>query len=195
MLEWEDQLPMPTTPPSPTTPRSNPQTPNKRAASTMEHESSPAQKRANTSAATPSPQRAAASQARLAAMLRAQEEANATASPSTSAVHNNASSSRPPAISQTSQSSPLLPSWGPTQTSASASFQPVTPPPTTEQAERHHWPLQTSLSMRAPAAESEHLSRTSEHSNSPRNGMQNNTILGASVVRDGEHCCSEPKSE
>jgi hypothetical protein len=194
MLEWEDQLPMPTTPPSPTTPRSNPQTPNKRAASTMEHESSPAQKRANTSAATPSPQRAAASQARLAAMLLAQEEANATASPSTSAVHNNASSSRPPAISQTSQSSPLLPSWGPTQTSASASFQPVTPPPTTEQAERHHWP-QTSLSMRAPAAESEHLSRTSEHSNSPRNGMQNNTILGASVVRDGEYCCSEPKSE
>ncbi|KAF8210578.1 hypothetical protein K438DRAFT_2011934 [Mycena galopus ATCC 62051] len=159
----------------------NPKTPSKRSASTAEHELGPVQKRPNTSAPTPSPQRTAASQTRLAAILRAQAQipselpAESETSPSTlqstSVAHNypasSASSSRPAAISQTS---PLLPSWRPVQ-SSSESPQPVTPPPVAEKT-ACHWPPQTPPSVRVLTVKSEDVGRTREPSNN---------ILGASM--------------
>ncbi|KAJ7268736.1 hypothetical protein B0H12DRAFT_64261 [Mycena haematopus] len=154
-------------------PQYNPQTPSKRPAPTNEPELAPPQKRSNTSSPTPSPQRTAASQARLDAILRAQCQTPSESEASTGI--NNAlpgpSSLRSAAMFQTS---PILPSRCSTQASPT-SFQPTTPPPS---AERHR-PPQTPPFIRAPVAQSEEVGRSVGHSNSPRNGIQN--IHGASV--------------
>ncbi|KAJ6594105.1 hypothetical protein B0H19DRAFT_1246812 [Mycena capillaripes] len=184
--KWEDQLFMVSSPPSEgvVASQSGPSTPTKRPASSAEHELSPAQKRLNTSQVpTPSP-RSAASLARLDAMLRAQgqlpavPEASTSTLPSTSVPRTSAppspASSYHTALPETSS---LLPSWCNAQPS-STSFNPVTPPPTAERAERH-WPPR---SPRLPVAQSENVSRTRNEndSNSARNGMRN-SVLGAST--------------
>ncbi|KAJ6587110.1 hypothetical protein DFH09DRAFT_246116 [Mycena vulgaris] len=139
-FKWEDELV-----PPPSQPSSLPLTPQKRPASTAEHEFSPAQKRPNAShqAPTSSP-RNPASQARLDAILRAHglPAAGPSRSPPSSP-----SSSRTPDVQQGSPTLSPLASWCiPPQ--STPQYLPMTPPATAERTERR-WPPQTPPSSRA----------------------------------------------
>ncbi|KAJ6499046.1 hypothetical protein C8R45DRAFT_102044 [Mycena sanguinolenta] len=162
-LDRREELPVASPPPA-VAPQINPQTPSKRPASINEHELTPPHKRSNIAPPTPSPQRTAASQARLAAILRAQGQVPLESEASTSTL-------------QSTSTSSLLP-MHPIQASPT-SFQPTTPPPTAEQTERH-WPPQTPPSIRTAVTQSAsgQVGRTIQFSSSPRNGTQN--YLGAS---------------
>ncbi|KAF7376369.1 hypothetical protein MSAN_00052400 [Mycena sanguinolenta] len=174
MLERPEELPMAVSPPRAVPSQTNPQTPSKRPASTNDHELTPPHKRSNICPPTPSPQRTAASQARLAAILRAQGQATSESEASTSTLQS---------------TSTFLHPRHPIQASPT-SFQPGEPPPTAEQTERH-WPPQTPPSIRAAVVQSasEQVGRTIQFSSSPRNGNQN--FLGASenVLLDDPFDC------
>ncbi|KAJ7747284.1 hypothetical protein B0H16DRAFT_1555408 [Mycena metata] len=182
-FKWEDELPMPSSQSSQasSTSQSTPVTPSKRPASALVHELSPVQKRLNASSQTPT--RSPASQARLDAILRAQNVPATEASTSaitSSALRASGSVSPSPshtATPPTSQTSPALPSWFSAQPSAT-SFRPSTPPPTAERTERHWNP--TTPPTRRSIEQSEDVSRTrNENSNVPRNGIRS-SVLGAS---------------
>ncbi|KAJ7178389.1 hypothetical protein C8R43DRAFT_1117780 [Mycena crocata] len=196
LLEWEDQLSLASPPPSQGSPAPSQSTPRKRPAPGTEHESSPAPKRFNASqnALTSSP-RTPASQARLDAMRASQAEAGTN-----TVAHSDASpapsSSRRVDVSKGSQ--PSVPLRIPGRLSvqpSSTSFRPVTPP-TAERTEPQ-WPPQTPPSSRV-VAQSERASRTrNENSAGTRNGMQNQTDLGASLGArlDADPFCSPSGSD
>ncbi|KAK7005727.1 hypothetical protein R3P38DRAFT_3039256 [Favolaschia claudopus] len=186
-FKWEDELPI-ATPPSSQTAASpfNPQTPSKRPASNSEQDSGRPPKRQNTSTPTSSPQRTPASQARLQAILSAQEQSSPALEAGTSprftpAVQNNIPTpSSSPSTSQSSTSAAFDPGRRPT--SPSARYQPTTPPPTAERTGRL-WPPQTPPSVRLSAAQSEHLDGSRENRNININGMPDNIFCVAEAVR------------
>lgn len=175
MVEWEDDLVHASSPLSQGSPAASPR---KRPASTMEHELSPVQKRPSTSQ-NPTP-RTAASQARLDAILRAQGQLPADPTPSTIPSGSASSSSR------RIQTSRRVPGSSVSQPSTPL-YRPMTPPPTVERTEPH-WPPQTPpSSSRVPAssAESDVNGTRDANSSGTKTGMQNQDVLGTSLVRDG----------